>query len=341
MSVDKINKSLEAALKQIHSKHGNESLMVMKDTKIANIDAISTGSLSVDDALGVGGVPKGRIVEIYGPEGSGKTTLALQIMAQAQKKAEEEGSGRKVAFLDVEQAMDMKYAQALGINVDELVFGQPGTGEETLDIVETLCNSGAIDVVVIDSVAAMQTQAELDGEIGDAHIGQVARLMSQGLRKIIKAANGTGTTVIFINQIRDKIGVMGYGEKTTTTGGRALKFYASVRIDVRKISSIKQGDIIIGNKVKIKVVKNKVAPPHLEREVEIYFGKGILRSAEVLDFAIKFGIVGKSGGWHSYGDSKLGNGRPNVLDKLEEEPELLQEIEEKVLEKIEEEKAKI
>jgi recombination protein RecA len=256
-------------------------------------------------------------------------------MAQAQKRAKEDKTGKRVAFLDVEQAMSLKYANALGINTEELIFSQPTSGEETMDMVEILCNSGAVDVIVIDSVAAMQTQAELDGEIGDAHIGQLARLMSQGLRKIITAANKSGTIVIFINQIRDKIGVMGYGEKTTTTGGNALKFYCSVRIDVRKISSIKKGDEVIGNKVKVKIAKNKVAPPHMEREVEIYFGKGISQESEVLDFGVDVGVIDKSGAWYSYGDMKLGNGRPAVLNKLSEETELYEQLKTEVLEAVE------
>lgn len=325
MADDKRKKSLELALKEMHKKYGKESVNVMKDAVIADVEAISTGSINVDRVLGVGGLPKGRVVEIYGPEGSGKTTLALQVMAQAQN------AGGKVCFIDVEQAMSLKYAHALGINTDELIFAQPESGEETLDITETLCRSGAVDVIVVDSVAAMQTKAEIEGEIGDQHVGQLARLMSQSLRKIISAAHKSNTIVIFINQIRDKIGVMGYGEKTTTPGGNALKFYCSVRIDIRRIASIKKGEEQIGNKVKVTVKKNKVASPHKVAEVEIYFGKGISQVAEVLDFAVKNDIVDKSGAWFSYKDIKLGQGRAGVLDRLEDDTELYGTIKEEVL----------
>jgi len=331
MSENIKDKALESVLNNLNKKWGKGAINVMKDATIANVPARTTGSISIDNAIGIGGVPKGRIVEIYGPEASGKSTLALQIAANAQK------AGENIAFIDVEQAMSMKYASDLGINVDELIFAQPDSGEETMDIIQELAMSGAVGVIVVDSVAAMQTQAEIDGDIGDAHIGQVARLMSQGLKKIIASASKTNTTVIFINQIRDKIGMMGYGEKTTTTGGNALKFYASVRLDVRRIASIKQGENIIGNKVKVEVKKNKVAAPFKKVEVEIIFGKGISPHAEIMDLGVQYDIIDKSGSWFSYGETKLGQGK-SAMKYLEDNEELFEEIKSKVLEKIEENK---
>lgn len=328
---EKQQKSIDAALALLHKKHGKESVNIMKNAKIEDIETISTGSLEVDRILGVGGLPKGRIVEIYGPEGSGKTTLALQTMAQAQK------NGGVVAFLDVEQAMSLKYAKDLGVNTDELIFSQPETGEETLDIVETLCSSGAVDVIVVDSVAAMQTKAELEGEMGDAHVAQVARLMSSSLRKIIAVASKNNVIVIFINQIRQKVGMMGYGEKTTTTGGDALKYYSSVRIDVRRIASIKDKEALVGNRVKITIKKNKVAPPHQNAEVEIYFGKGISPFSEILDLGVKNNIIDKAGAWFSYKDVKLGQGKNSVLIKFEEDTKLFDEIKQEVINSIKQE----
>ena len=334
---EQMNKALENAIAAVNKNWGKGSLRVMKDAVLENVPSRTTGSIKIDEAIGIGGVPKGRVIEIFGPEASGKTTLALQIAAQAQQ------NGENIAFIDVEQAMSMQYASDLGINIDNLIFSQPDSGEETLDVVQTLCTSGAVGVIVVDSVAAMQTQAEIDGDIGDAHIGQVARLMSTSLKKIISAASNSGTTVIFINQIRDKINAMGYGEKTTTTGGNALKFYSSVRLDVRRIGSVKQGENIIGNKVKIEVKKNKVGAPFKKVEVEIIFGKGISSLVEILDYAIDFGIVEKSGAWFSYNEEKIGQGKMNVLDKLDKGGELehlFPEIKAKVLDKLEEQKNK-
>ena len=334
---EQMNKALENAIAAVNKNWGKGALRVMKDATLENVPSRTTGSIKIDGAIGIGGVPKGRIVEIYGPEASGKTTLALQIAAQSQM------NGENIAFIDIEQAMSMQYASDLGINVDELIFAQPDSGEEALDIVQTLCTSGAVGVIVVDSVAAMQTQAEIDGDIGDAHIGQVARLMSSSLKKIISAASNSGTTVIFINQIRDKINAMGYGEKTTTTGGNALKFYSSVRLDVRRIGAVKQGENIIGNKVKIEVKKNKVGAPFKKVEVEIIFGKGISSLVEILDYAIDLGIVDKSGAWFSYNDEKIGQGKMNVLDKLEKGGELehlFPEIKAKVLDELEKKKTK-
>ena len=289
------------------------------------VDAIPTGSMGLDLALGIGGVPRGRIVELYGPESSGKTTVALHIIAEAQKQ------GGEVAFVDVEHALDPKYAAAVGVDVDNLLVSQPNSGEEALEIMEALVRSGAIDVVVLDSVAALTTKAEIDGNMGDSNVGQLARLMSQAMRKLTPLLSKTNCVAVFINQIREKIGVM-YGNPETTPGGRALKFYSSVIIDVRKGEPIKNGTELIGNRTKIKVKKNKVAPPFKECEFDIIFGKGISRMGEVLDIAVELDIIKKSGSWFSYDGKKLGQGRDNVKKALEENPEMLKEIEQKVME---------
>lgn len=317
--------ALEGALKQIEKKYGAGAIMRLGQTKTLNVDAIPTGSMTLDIALGIGGVPRGRIVEIYGPESSGKTTVALHIVAEAQKMNGE------VAFIDVEHALDPVYAQALGVNIDNLLVSQPDSGEQALEIAEALIRSGAIDVIVLDSIAAMTTRAEIDGEMGDNHVGQLARLMSQAMRKLTSAISKSNCVAIFINQIREKIGVM-YGNPETTPGGRALKFYASVRIDVRKGEAIKSGSEIIGSRTKCKVVKNKVAPPFKECEFDIMYGTGISRTGEVLDLAVDLGVVKKGGSWFSYKDQKLGQGRDNVKEILQKDPELMKEIEAQILE---------
>ncbi|WP_200762822.1 recombinase RecA [Nitrosophilus alvini] len=317
-------KALELAIKQIDKAFGKGALVKLGEKEIVPIDSISTGSLGLDLALGIGGVPKGRIIEIYGPESSGKTTLALQIIAEAQKQ------GGVCAFIDAEHALDVLYAKNLGVDVDNLLVSQPDFGEQALDIVETIARSGAIDVIVIDSVAALTPKAEIEGEMGDSHMGLQARLMSQALRKLTGVLHKMSTTVIFINQIRMKIGAMGYGTPETTTGGNALKFYASVRIDVRRIATLKQGENQIGNKVRAKVVKNKVAPPFRQAEFDIMFGEGISKEGEIVDYGVKLDIIDKSGAWFSYKDKKLGQGRENVKAYLKEHPEVASEIEEQI-----------
>ena len=297
--------------------------MRLGDNVTMNVDKISTGSLSLDLALGIGGLPRGRIVEIYGPESSGKTTLALHCVAEAQK------AGGNAAFIDVEHALDPVYAGNLGVDIDSLLVSQPDTGEQAMEICEALVRSGAIDVVVVDSVAAMTTKAEIEGDMGDSHVGLQARLMSQAMRKLTAAIGKTNTIVIFINQLREKIGVM-YGNPETTTGGRALKYYASVRIDVRRVEALKSGTEIIGNRTRAKVVKNKVAPPFKEAEFDIMFGQGISKTGEIVDIAAKLGIVNKSGAWYSYGEVRLGQGRDNTKEYLERNPTLAKEIEDKV-----------
>ncbi|MDQ7053849.1 MAG: recombinase RecA [candidate division KSB1 bacterium] len=317
-------KALDLAISQIDRQYGKGSVMRLGDNraKIA-VEVIPTGSLSLDAALGVGGVPRGRIVEIYGPESSGKTTLALHIIAEAQKR------GGLAAFVDAEHALDAVYAQNLGVDTDNLLISQPDTGEQALEITETLVRSGALDVVVVDSVAALVPKAEIEGEMGDAQMGLQARLMSQAMRKLAGAISKSNTCVIFINQIREKIGVL-FGNPETTTGGRALKFYASVRIDIRRIASIKQGDQVVGNRTKCKVVKNKVAPPFREAEFDIMYGTGISAVGDLIDQAVKQDIIQKSGTWFSYGEERLGQGRENVKKYLLENPDLMQEIELKV-----------
>ncbi|MBQ9894487.1 MAG: recombinase RecA [Ruminococcus sp.] len=316
--------ALDGALKQIEKKYGAGAVMRLGQTKALNVDAIPTGSMTLDMALGIGGVPRGRIVEIYGPESSGKTTVALSIIAQAQKMDGE------VAFIDVEHALDPVYAKALGVNIDNLLVSQPDSGEQALEIAEALIRSGAIDVIVLDSIAAMTTRAEIDGEMGDLHVGQLARLMSQAMRKLTSAISKSNCVAIFINQVREKIGVM-YGNPETTPGGRALKFYASVRIEVRKGEVIKSGNEIIGADTKCKVVKNKVAPPFKECHFDMMYGQGISRTGEVLDLAVELDIIKKGGSWFSYKDQKLGQGRDNVKELLKNDEALMKEIEEQIL----------
>lgn len=316
-------KALESAIAHITKTYGSGSIMRLGESTCMSVDVIPTGSMSLDMALGVGGVPKGRIVELYGPESSGKTTVALHIIAEAQKQ------GGEAAFIDVEHALDPKYARALGVDIDNLLVSQPDSGEQALEIAEALVRSGAIDVIVIDSVAAMTTKAEIDGEMGDSHVGMLARLMSQAMRKLTAVISKSNCVAVFINQIREKIGVL-YGNPETTPGGRALKFYASVRMEVRKGEPIKDGSDIIGARTKVKVVKNKVAPPFKSCEFDIIYGKGISRSAEVLDMAIELDIINKSGSWFSYNGNKLGQGRENVKEILLGNAEMMKEVEEKI-----------
>ena len=318
-------KALKNAIAQIEKQYGAGAIMRLGQNTVQNVQSISTGSLSLDMALGIGGVPRGRIVEIYGPESSGKTTVALQIIAEAQKL------GGEAAFIDVEHALDPVYAQALGVKIDDLLISQPDSGEQALEIAEALVRSGAIDVLVIDSVAAMTTRAEIEGEMGDSHVGMLARLMSQAMRKLTPVISKSNCVAIFINQVREKIGVM-YGNPETTTGGRALKFYASVRMEVRKGEAIKDGANVIGNRTRVKIVKNKVAPPFKECEFDMMYGQGISRLGEVLDLAIDLDIIHKSGSWFSYGDRKLGQGRDAVKVILENEPDFAKEIEQKIME---------
>jgi recombination protein RecA len=319
-------KALEMAIKQIDKAFGKGALMRLGDKEIESIASISTGSLGLDIALGIGGVPQGRVIEIYGPESSGKTTLSLQIVASAQKE------GKICAFIDAEHALDVQYAKNLGVDVENLLVSQPDFGEQALDILETLARSGAVSVIVIDSVAALTPRSEIEGDMGDSHMGLQARLMSQALRKITAILHKTNTTVIFINQIRMKIGTMGYGSPETTTGGNALKFYASVRVDVRRIATLKQGESQIGNKVKAKVVKNKVAPPFRQAEFDIMFGEGISAEGEIIDYGVKLDIIDKAGAWFSYGEQKLGQGKEGAKQTLKENNELRKEIEGKVRE---------
>jgi recombination protein RecA len=315
------SKALSAALTQIERQFGKGSVMRMGDGGIVkDVEVISTGSLALDIALGIGGLPRGRVIEIYGPESSGKTTLTLQVIAEAQKK------GGTAAFIDAEHALDPGYAQKLGVNVDDLLVSQPDTGEQALEIADMLVRSGAVDVVVVDSVAALTPKAEIDGEMGDSHMGLQARLMSQALRKLTANIKRSNTMVIFINQIRMKIGVM-FGNPETTTGGNALKFYASVRLDIRRTGAIKKGDEVIGNETRVKVVKNKVAPPFKQAEFEILYGAGISREGEIIDLGVKAGLVEKSGAWYSYAGTRIGQGKDNVRGYLKEHPEIAQEIE--------------
>ncbi len=320
---DEKQKALETALLQIERQFGKGAVMKLGQNSSLNVEAIPTGSLLLDHALGIGGVPKGRIIEIFGPESSGKTTVALHIIAEAQKR------GGEAVFIDVEHALDPVYAQALGVDIDSLLVSQPDTGEQALEICEALVRSGAIDVVVIDSVAAMVTKAEIDGEMGDSHVGLQARLMSQALRKLTGAISKSNCVAIFINQLREKIGVM-YGNPETTPGGRALKFYSSVRLDVRRTEQIKQGGEVIGNRTRVKVVKNKVAPPFKEAEFDIMYGRGISKEGEILDLAVRLGIIQKSGSWFTMNDTRLGQGRDNVKDYLHNNPELLESLTEQV-----------
>lgn len=315
--------ALDDAINQIEKKFGKGSVMRLGDRTAVDVDVIPSGSLTLDKALGIGGYPKGRIIEIYGPESSGKTTLTLHAIAQAQKQ------GGKAAFIDAEHAIDPVYAKNLGVDIDELILSQPDSGEQALEIAEMLVRSGVIDLIVIDSVAALVPQVELDGEMGDAAVGLQARLMSKALRKLSGVMNKTNCTVIFINQLREKIGVM-YGNPETTTGGRALKFYSSVRVEIRRSEQIKQNGEIIGNKANIKVVKNKVAPPFKTTQVDIIYGKGISRDGEILDLAVEGDIVEKSGAWYAYNGEKIGQGRENAKNFLIEHPAIFEEVEEKV-----------
>lgn len=320
MEVQQKEKTLDLAISQIEKQFGQGSIMRMGEDSIVKIESISTGSISLDAALGIGGIPRGRITEIYGPESSGKTTLTLHIIAEAQK------TGGYAAFIDAEHAMDPEYAKKLGVDTDNLLISQPDTGEQALDITETLVRSGALDVIVIDSVAALVPKAELDGDMGDSHMGLQARLMSQALRKLTGSVAKSRTSVIFINQIRHKIGVM-FGSPETTTGGNALKFYASIRLDIRRIGQIKEGDQVVGNRTRVKVVKNKVAPPFKNTEFDIMYGEGISYEGDLLDLAVQADIVNKMGAWYSYNKEKIGQGRENAKRYLQDNENVRNEIE--------------
>jgi recombination protein RecA len=324
-------KALQLTLDKLERSYGKGTVMKLGDAAIESIPAISTGSIGLDAALGIGGLPKGRVVEIYGPESSGKTTLAIQAIAEAQKK------GGIAAFIDAEHAFDRFYAKNLGVDIENLLVSQPDNGEQALEITENLIRSGAIDIIVIDSVAALTPKSEIEGEMGDSKMGLQARLMSQALRKLTSTISKTGACCIFINQLREKIGVM-FGNPETTTGGNALKFYASVRLDIRKISQIKDGEKAIGNRVRVKVVKNKVAPPFLQAEFDIIFGEGFSKTGEIVDLGVDFGIIKKSGSWYAYGDTKLGQGRDAVKSLLGDNPELADELEALIRQKISEKK---
>ncbi|MEM9689437.1 MAG: recombinase RecA [Pseudomonadota bacterium] len=325
---DNRKKALAQALGQIEKQFGKGSVMRLGDSNAAkDIEAVSTGSIGLDVALGIGGVPKGRVVEIYGPESSGKTTLTLQVVAEAQK------AGGTAAFVDAEHALDPVYAEKLGVNVDELLVSQPDTGEQALEITDMLVRSGAVDVIIVDSVAALTPKAEIEGEMGDSHVGLQARLMSQALRKLTGNIKRSNAMVIFINQIRMKIGVM-FGSPETTTGGNALKFYSSVRLDIRRIGAIKKGDEVIGNQTRVKVVKNKVAPPFKQTEFEILYGEGISREGEIIELGVAHGLIDKAGSWYSYGSDRIGQGKENVREYLKTNPETAQEIEAKIRAKL-------
>lgn len=329
MAADEKKAALEAAMKQIQKTFGAGAVMRLGENASLKVDAISTGSLSLDIATGIGGLPKGRIVEIYGPESSGKTTLALHCLAEAQK------AGGVAAFIDAENALDPIYAANLGVNVDELLVSQPDYGEQALEITDQLVSSGAIDIVVVDSVAALVPKSEIEGDMGDNHVGQHARLMSQALRKLTGTANKTKCLIIFINQLREKIGVI-YGNPEVTTGGRALKFYSSIRIDVRKAEQLKNGSEVIGSRTKAKIVKNKVAPPFKSAEFDIMYGTGISKEGEIVDMAVEYDIIHKGGSWFSYGDRRLGQGRDNIKNLIKNDPEFSAELETKIKAKLEE-----
>ena len=322
------DKALDAALLQIQKQFGKGAIMKLgDDNALTDIQAISTGSITLDVATGIGGVPRGRIIEIYGPESSGKTTLTLHIIAEAQK------SGGKAAFIDAEHALDPEYAKHLGVDINELLVSQPDTGEQALEICEMLVRSGALDVIVIDSVAALVPKAEIQGEMGDSHVGLQARLMSQALRKLAGAINKSKTAVIFINQLREKVGVM-FGNPETTTGGRALKFYSTMRMDVRRIESIKSGDSVLGNRTRVKIVKNKVAPPFKQAEFDIMYGEGISKAGDILDCAVENGVVEKAGSWYSFDGDRIGQGRENVKTYLQSNPDIMDRIEGLILDTI-------
>ena len=320
-------RALNSVFEVIEKQYGKGSIMKLGDTTAVDVDVIPTGSMTLDMALGVGGIPKGRVVEIYGPESSGKTTVALHIVAEAQKR------GGEAAFVDAEHALDPAYAKKLGVDIDNLIVAQPDTGEQGLEIAETLVRSGALDVIVIDSVAALVPKAEIEGEMGDSHVGLLARLMSQALRKLTGITSKTGTTVIFINQLREKVGVV-YGNPETTPGGRALKYFSSVRLDVRKLEAIKNGADVIGNKTRVKVVKNKVAPPFKEAEFDILYGQGISKEGNILDVAVNLDIIQKSGAWFSFEGERLGQGRDNVRKYMQDNPDFTKDIEEMVRERM-------
>ncbi|MFW5676237.1 MAG: recombinase RecA [Acetivibrio ethanolgignens] len=323
---DNKRKALESALSQIEKQYGKGSVMKLGDSSAnMNIETVPTGSISLDIALGLGGVPKGRIIEVYGPESSGKTTVALHMIAEVQKR------GGIAGFIDSEHALDPVYAKNIGVDIDNLYISQPDCGEQALEITETMVRSGAVDIIIVDSVAALVPKAEIDGDMGDSHVGLQARLMSQALRKLTAVISKSHCTVIFINQLREKVGVM-FGNPETTTGGRALKFYSSIRLDVRRIEALKQGGEVIGNRTRIKVVKNKIAPPFKEAEFDIMFGEGISREGDILDLAANTGIIVKSGAWYAYNDSKIGQGRENAKQYLKEKPEVFAEVERKVRE---------
>ena len=322
-------KALESALGQIEKQFGKGSVMKLGDFTAMNVEAIPTGALSLDVALGIGGIPKGRIIEIFGPESSGKTTLALHMIAECQKR------GGEAAFIDAEHALDPVYAKHLGVDIDNLIVSQPDTGEQALEIAEALVRSGAIDIIVVDSVAALVPKAEIDGDMGDAHVGLQARLMSQALRKLAGVLNKSNTAIVFINQLREKVGIM-FGNPETTPGGRALKFYASVRLDIRKIENLKQDGEVFGNRVRVKVVKNKVAPPFREAEFDIIYGKGISKAGNILDLGVNLDIVEKSGSWFAYDGTRIGQGRENAKIYFEENPEIMNDVEKKVREKFNE-----
>ncbi len=323
---DEKKKALDLTLSQIEKQFGKGAVMKLGDKTSMNVSCIPTGCLGLDIALGIGGVPRGRIVEVYGPESSGKTTVALHIIAEAQK------GGGEVAFIDAEHALDPQYAKALGVDVDSLIVSQPDTGEQALEITEALVRSGALDVIVIDSVAALTPKAEIEGEMGDSHVGLQARLMSQALRKLAGVINKSNTCAIFINQLREKVGIM-FGNPETTAGGRALKYYSSVRLDVRRIEGIKVSNEFVGNRTKIKVVKNKVSPPFKEAECDIMYGKGISREGNLVDIGVNYDLVNKSGAWFSIGDTRIGQGRENAKQYLAENPEVAFELEQKIREK--------
>ena len=325
-------KALQAAMAKIEKDFGKGSVMKMGDIGIENVDIIPTGSLALNAALGVGGYPRGRIIEIYGPESSGKTTLAIHAIAEAQK------AGGVAAFIDAEHAFDRFYAEKLGVNVNELIISQPDNGEQALEIADQLIRSSAIDILIVDSVAALTPKAEIEGDMGDNRVGLQARLMSQALRKLTATISKTNTCCIFINQLREKIGVM-FGNPETTTGGNALKFYSSVRLDIRRVTTLKDGDTPIGNQVRVKVVKNKVAPPFRKAEFEITFGEGISKAGEVVDLGVQYGIIKKSGSWFSYGESRLGQGRDAVKKIIKDNPELCEEIENQIAETLQKENA--